>query len=291
MTLKGKCAIITGASAGFGAALARRLAREEMHLVLAARRIERLEQLARELESGSACRILPVRCDVSRSDEGEALIRRAVEWSGQIDVLVNNAGRGHFAPLEETTDETIQSMFAVNVFSLWHTTRPVLRHMKVRGSGHIINIASIAGKIGLPYNSAYVAAKHAVVGFTHALRTELMETGIHATVVCPGGVLTDWAETTEGGPILELFSRSGPAIKAIARERNLPLPPMQGVMSADAVAEKIVDCLHHPSAEIFTHDGSREFAALAAQNREEAERYQLAVALGERKAFEQLRRD
>jgi short-subunit dehydrogenase len=118
-----------------------------------------------------------------------------------------------------------------------------------------------------------------------------VETDIHATVVCPGGVLTDWAETTEGGPILELFSRSGPAIKAIARERNLPLPPMQGVMSADAVAEKIVDCLHHPSAEIFTHDGSREFAALAAQNREEAERYQLAVALGERKAFEQLRRD
>jgi short-subunit dehydrogenase len=180
-------------------------------------------------------------------------------------------------------------MFAVNVFSLWHTTRPVLRHMKSRGSGHIVNIASIAGKIGLPYNSAYVAAKHAVVGFTHALRTELMETGVHATVVCPAGVLTDWAAATEGGPILELFSKSGPAIRSVARERNLPLPPIQGVISPEAVAEKIVTCLHHPVAELYTHEGSHAFSMMAAGNREEAERHQLAVALGERMVYEQLR--
>ena len=184
-----------------------------------------------------------------------------------------------------------QRMFAVNAFALWYTSRPALRQMKRQGRGHIINVASIAGKIAFPYNSAYVAAKHACVGFTHALRLELAETGIHATVVCPAGVLTDWAENTEGGAILPLFSQAGPIIKRIAGERNISLPSIEGVKTAEEVAEQIAACLFHPVAELYTHAGSREFVVLSAQEREQAEHHQLPVVLGEREVYIRLHRE
>jgi short-subunit dehydrogenase len=290
--LTGKIALITGASSGIGAALARRLAAEGASLALAARREQNLHDLAAEIHriQGKSPEILILRCDIEKTEEAETLVLRTCEHFGRLDVLVNNAGRGHFAPVEETSDAVIRSMFGLNVYPLWYTSRPAVRQMKKQGSGHIINIASMAGKVGFPFNSAYVAAKHAVVGFTHALRLELAETGIHATVVCPAGVSTEWAETTEGGPIRELFSKAGPIIRRIAEERGIPLPAVEGVLSAEAIAEKIVECLYHPTAEVFTHRGSREFALLAAENREEAERRQLPVVLGEREAFHALRK-
>jgi short-subunit dehydrogenase len=280
--------VITGASSGIGAALAQELAREGHHLVLAARREDRLTALERELRAAGAT-VLAVRCDVTKRDEAEVLIHRAVREFGRIDVLVNNAGRGHFSSVEDTTDEMIESMFAVNVYALWHTTRPALKYMRAQGAGHIINVASIAGKIAFPYNSAYVAAKHACVGFTHALRLELVETGIHASVVCPAGVMTEWASATEGGSILELFSQAGPAVKSIAADRGATLPPIEGVMPAEAVAVAIVRCIREPTAEVYTHKGSHEFVVMSAQSREEAERYQIPVVLGERAVYERLK--
>jgi short-subunit dehydrogenase len=280
--------VITGASSGIGAALAQQLARERHRLVLAARREDRLAGLERELRAAGAT-VLAVRCDVTQRDEAEALIHRAVREFGRIDVLVNNAGRGHFSSVEDTTDEMIESMFAVNVYALWHTARPALQYMRAQRAGHIINVASIAGKIAFPFNSAYVAAKHACVGFTHALRLELVETGIHASVVCPAGVMTEWASATEGGSILELFSESGPAVKEIAADRGAPLPPIEGVMPAEAVAAAIVRCIREPTAEVYTHAGSREFVVMSARSREEAERYQIPVVLGERAVYERLK--
>jgi short-subunit dehydrogenase len=286
--LNGKVVIITGASSGIGAALALQLSREGAAVVLAARRKEKLETLAGEI-TGSGQIALPVPADVSRRSDAEMLVRTAIERFGRVDVLVNNAGRGHFASVEDTTDEMIRSMFELNVYSLWYTTRPALTQMKKQGSGHIINIASMAGKIGYPYNSAYVAAKHACVGFTHALRMELMETGIHATVVCPAGVLTEWAGATEGGSMLPFFSASGPVIKQLASERGIPLPAIEGALPADDVAGQIVKCIYNPVAELFTHKGSVEFLRLLAENREEAEKHQIPVVLGERAVYERLK--
>ena len=286
--LNGKVAVITGASAGIGASLAVQIAREGASVVLAARRKEKLEQLAGEI-TGSGHAALAVPADVTRRHDAEMLIRTAVDRYGRIDILVNNAGRGHFASVEETTDEVIRSMFELNVFSLWYTTRPALAQMKNQGSGHIINVASMAGKVGYPYNSAYVAAKHACVGFTHALRMELIETGIHATVVCPAGVLTDWAAVTEGGSMLPFFSASGPVIKRLASERNVSLPAIEGVKPAADVAAQIVRCIYNPVAELFTHRGSEEFLRLIAEDRTEAERHQIPVVLGERAVYERLR--
>ena len=286
--LKGKVAIITGASSGIGAALALQIAREGASVILAARRREKLEQQAGKITSAGHV-ALPIPADVTRRSDGEMLVRTAIERFGRLDILVNNAGRGHFASVEDTTDEMIRSMFELNVYPLWYTTRPALTQMKKQGSGHIINIASMAGKLGYPYNSAYVAAKHACVGFTHALRMELMETGIHATVVCPAGVLTGWAGETEGGPMLQFFSASGPVIKRLASERGISLPAIEGVLPAEEVARQIVQCIYNPVAELFTHKGSAEFLRLIAEDRSEAEKHLAPVVLGEREVYERLK--
>jgi short-subunit dehydrogenase len=286
--LNGKVVIVTGASSGIGAALAMQISHEGAAVILAARRKEKLEQLAKEINSAGHI-ALPIQADVTKRHDAEMLIRTAIERFGRVDILVNNAGRGHFASVENTTDEMIRSMFELNVYSLWYTTRPALTQMKKQGSGHIINVASMAGKLAYPYNSAYVAAKHACVGFTHALRMELMETGIHATVVCPAGVLTGWAGETEGGSMLPFFSASGPVIKQLASERGISLPAIEGAMPADEVAGQIVQCIYHPVAELFTHKGSVEFLRLIAENREEAEKHQLPVVLGEREVYERLK--
>ena len=286
--VNGKVAVMTRASSGIGAALALRLSREGTFVVLAARRLERLEKLAGEIR-GEGHMALAVRADVTRRADAEKLIRTAVEKYGRLDILVNNAGRGHFASVEDTTDEIIRSMFELNVYALWYTTRPALSQMKKQGSGHIINVASMAGKLGYPYNSAYVAAKHACVGFTHALRMELMETGIHATVVCPAGVLTEWASVTEGGSMLPFFSASGPVIKKLASERGISLPPIAGAMPSDDVAAQIAGCIRTPVPELFTHRGSEEFLKSIAEDRAKAEGHQLPVVLGERAVYEKLR--
>jgi len=286
--LNGKVAVITGASSGIGASLAVRLAREGCRLVLGARRIDMLKEVAGRANTAGG-KAIPYRCDITVRDEAEALIQRAVEEFDRLDILVNNAGRGHFSSVEDTGDEVLQSIFALNVFALWYTTRPALRQMKRQGAGHIINIASIAGKLGFPYNSAYVAAKHACVGFTHALRLELAETGIHASAVCPGGVETEWALVTEGRPMAPLFSESAPVIREIAAERGITLPAIEGALPPDEVSERILACIRHPVPELFTHDGSREFALLAARDRKKAEEQQLPAALGERSIYERLK--
>lgn len=287
MTLQNNVAIITGGSSGIGAELGRVLAAEGARVVLAARRKNILDEVVGSIISagGSA---LAVKCDVSVREDAEELIHFVHQEMGRVDILVNNAGRGHLSSVEDTTDLMIQSMFEVNVFSLWYTTRPALVYMKQQGSGHIINMASMAGKVGFPFNSAYVAAKHACVGFTHALRQELQETGIHASVICPAGVLTEWAMTTEGGSMLPLLSGSAQYVKAIARERNITLPDIEGVMPARQVAESILGCIQHPVPEVYTHRGAKEFALLAAQDRLSAERRQLPIVLGERIVYENL---
>lgn len=283
--LNEKVALITGASSGIGAALAVLLAKEGATVVLCARRSQMLENVAATVrQEGGACKTF--QCDISNRGATEQMVHETVKEFGKMDILVNNAGRGHFASIEETTDEMLESVFGVNVFSLWYTTRTALRYMKRQGSGHIINIASMAGKLGYPYNSAYVAAKHACVGFTHALRLELAETNIHASVVCPAGVLTDWASVTEGGSMLPLFSESGPIIKRIAAERGVSLPSIEGVKSAEDVARMILDCIYNPVAEVYTHAGSKEFVVLAAEHLEKAEQQQIPVVLGEREVYQ-----
>jgi NAD(P)-dependent dehydrogenase (short-subunit alcohol dehydrogenase family) len=281
-------AVITGASSGIGAALAKLLAAEGATVVLAARRKDKLDELTHRITHAGG-KAFAVKCDVTVSKGAEELIHHTVRKHGRIDILVNNAGRGNFASIEDTTDEMIERIFAVNAFALWYTTRPTLPYMKQQGTGHIINIASMAGKFGFPFNSAYVAAKHACIGLTRALRLELAGTGINATVVCPSGAETEWAVRTEGGPMLPLFVEAAPIAKEIAQERGITLPEIEGVLPPDVIAKKILECIYHPVAELYTHRGAREFALLAAQHLEEAERRYLPLALAERQVYKRMK--
>jgi NAD(P)-dependent dehydrogenase (short-subunit alcohol dehydrogenase family) len=277
--------IITGASSGIGRALALRLAKEGARLGIIARRRDRLEDLAGEIEGrGGEALILP--CDVTRREELERAVAMTIERFGGLDLLVNNAGRGHLAYIEETPTEQIESIFRVNVFSLWYGTAPAVRWMRRQGRGHIINIASMAGKIGFPGNAAYVAAKHATVGFTRALRTELAGTGVEATVVCPGGVLTEWAEVAEGGSMLEIFDYERSRGEEIARERGGEQPPAIPLLSPGEVAEAIVETIRSPRPELYTHPGTREIADRYQLDQEGVERLYEPFHLANREAWE-----
>jgi len=159
-------------------------------------------------------------------------------------------------------------MFAVNVDGPFFLTRALLPHMKQRNSGHIINISSVAGRQGFPLNAAYVAAKHAVVGFTAALRAELIGTGVHATVICPAGVLTEWGGVTEGGSINDLYGAAIPRSRTIANERGLTLAPLSRMMTAEEVAEIILRVIDAGRVnDVFTHEGTLDLAAACVADR------------------------
>jgi short-subunit dehydrogenase len=287
MNLQGKVAVITGASSGLGEALSLALARTGCHVVLVARRADRLETIALAIRSsGGTATVLPA--DVSNQHEAEEMMAKAISLRQRLDILINNAGRGHVGLVEETSDEIVRSIFGVNVFALWNCTRAAVVQMKKQGVGRIITVASLAGKVGYPLNSAYVAAKHAAVGFTHALRQELVDTNIVASVACPASINTDFASVTEGRKMRSLFSASGPAIKRIVAERKTALPDIEGVMSAEKVAEAIIASLDSRDAEIYTHRGSREFVRLSAADPERAATMLLPIAEGELEAYRAL---
>ena len=171
-TLKDKVVFITGASSGFGADAALLFAAEGAQVILAARRQERLEALAGEITSrGGQAFVLPL--DVTNTSELQQAVHTILDKFGRIDILVNNAGFGRLTWLEELDPQAdIQAMIDVNLTALVQLTRLVLPHMYARGSGHIINMASIAGYIPAPMYTIYAATKHGVRGFTNALRRE-----------------------------------------------------------------------------------------------------------------------
>jgi len=280
--------LVTGASSGIGRALALRLAEQGARVAIVARREEQLRTVAGEIEARGG-RALALPCDVTSREEFEGAVERTIGHFGRLDLLVNNAGRGNFAFIEDTPEEQIESIFRVNVFSLWYGTAPAIRQMRRQGSGHIINIASMAGKIGFPANAAYVAAKHATVGFTRALRTELAGTGIEATVVCPAGVTTDWALATEGGPIVELFGYESARGAEIARERGAEPPPGLPLLSPGEIAEAIIGVIAEPQPELYTHPGSEQMARRYELDQKEFERAYEPFHLANREGYEKLK--
>lgn len=185
--------LITGASSGIGAATARRFAAAGAEVILAGRSVEKLERLAAELANGSSA----VSFDVGDELDVSKGVRTVLERYGRIDVLVNNAGFGVFATVEDTSLELAASMMNVNYMGMLRCTKAVLPSMLARREGHIVNIASIAGKLATAKTAAYAASKHAVVGFTNALRQELEGTGVTVTAIHPGPVHTPFFDTAD----------------------------------------------------------------------------------------------
>ncbi len=192
--LANKVVIITGASSGIGEATARAFGRSGARLVLAARRRDRLQALAAEIQAlGTGAEALPVAADLSRQADIQQLVGAARERFGRVDVLFNNAGFGRLDWLENLDPANdIEAQFAVNVLGVVQTTRQVLPLMIAQKSGHIINMASMAGLVATPTYSIYAACKFAVRGFSEALRREVAPWGIRVSAVFPGGVATEF---------------------------------------------------------------------------------------------------
>ena len=188
--------IVTGASSGIGAAVGKQFARQGYRVVLAARRIERLESLADEIEA-SGGQALAVQTDLFQYKDIQKLVASTISQFGQVDVLVNNAGFGRLKWLEQLDPgKDIQAQLQINLTATILVAREVLPHMIKRRSGHIINMASLGGFVATPTYTTYSASKFGVRGFTEALRREVGVYGIHVTGVYPGGVRTEFKDHT-----------------------------------------------------------------------------------------------
>lgn len=190
--LKGKVALITGASAGIGRACAEALAAEGADLVLTARRAERLEALAVRVRA-LGVRVALVTGDAREEETAARAVARAQAELGRLDILVNNAGVGNYKNLVDTSVADYDEMFDTNVRSTFLFTRHAAPLMIAQRSGTILMISSMAGKYGFPGEAVYCATKFAQVGFAQALDKELRPHGIKVGVICPGGVKTEFA--------------------------------------------------------------------------------------------------
>lgn len=214
MMIEGKVALITGASRGIGAAVARKLAERGVNLGLASR-------------SGADLGLDAVAqpCDVRNPADLDSVVSATVERFGRLDILVANAGVGAYGPFLDLSPEHLEEMVDVNLKGTLYAVRAALPHLIESGEADIVTLASEAGRRGLPFEAVYCASKFGQVGFTRALDHELREHGVRCTNVCPGGVATDFALEPGRG-------RSPEALP--------------GMMTADDVAEVVLFVLTRP---------------------------------------------
>lgn len=187
----GRTVVVTGASAGVGAAAARRFAAEGAFVVLAARGAEALEDVAKEIEAAGG-EALAVPTDVSDREQAAGLLERAADRTGRVDVLVNNAAYNRRGPVEEVPDAELARVVDVNLRAPVVLTRLALPYLRRAGGGAVVNVASLAGRIPLPDEAAYSATKFGLRGFSFALAEELRGTGISVSVVSPGPIATEF---------------------------------------------------------------------------------------------------
>jgi short-subunit dehydrogenase len=222
--------VVTGASSGIGEALAYRFAREGARIGLLARREDRLSEVATRVRSlGGEALVVPV--DLASGERAGSAIREVEAAFGRIDVLVNNAGFGLYAPLASVPRPDLERLFAVNTFGALACIQAALPGMRRARRGLIINVSSIVGRRALPMTGAYGASKYAMQGLSDALRVELAGTGVRVSVVCPGYTATEFSER----------------VVDYGAERRRPGGK---VMSAERVAEAIFDCARKPRRQV-----------------------------------------
>jgi NADP-dependent 3-hydroxy acid dehydrogenase YdfG len=250
--MKGKVVVITGASSGIGAALAENASGKGARLVLVARREPELRAVA----GRCGVEALPVVADVTRREDVSRAMQQALERFGRVDVWVNNAGRGITRAVSELTDEDFDEMMLVNVKSALYGMQSVLPHLRERGSGHIVNVSSMLGRVPFaPLRSAYSAAKHALNSLTANLRMELRTScpGVMVSCVHPGVVSTEFGTKARHGGV---------------DSRRIP-----GAQTPEEVAEVIARLVEEPRADVYTRPGAQQMvvAYYAAEDMGEAE--------------------
>lgn len=242
--LKGKVAVITGASSGIGRATALALAQRDVRVVLGARRTDRLEEAVAAIQrAGGQARALQT--DVTKPNEVSRLVGEAVRAFGRLDILVNSAGLGYFGRLESMPVGDARHLFEVNVMGTLYGIQAAVPIMRSQRSGHIINISSIVGKRAAPGSAMYAATKFAQVALSESLRLELADAGIDVSIVCPVSTMTEFFETA-------------------AARSPFKIDPSGPIYSAEQVAELIVRCARRPRPEIMVYRPTRLMVILNA---------------------------
>ena len=239
-----KVIIMTGASSGIGAATVKRLAQAGACISLAARRAEKLAKLANEVETlgGEA---LVVQTDVSKRADIEHMIQATLERWGRIDVLVNNAGIGGDVSFLDIDPDKVRKEVHINLIAVIECAQVVLPIMLRQKSGHIVNVASLAGLVAPPESTVYSATKFGVNGFSDSLRRELHNTGISVSAFCPGYT------PSEISPILKAHA-----------EKQADAPSVPGLMPITYVADQLADLIYRPRRRLVIPVGWRPFIAL-----------------------------
>jgi short-subunit dehydrogenase len=236
---------ITGASAGIGRATALRLAREGASVAICARRADRLNAVAAEIVAAGG-QALPIVADVTRVADMDALVARTVERFGRLDVMLCNAGFGIAGAIDDIAPDQMRKLMDVNYTGTYHATRAALPLFRRQGSGHIIMVSSIVGKRGVPYMGAYSATKFAQVGLAECLRSELLGSDIHVSVVFPVSTETEFFDVMSRETGTEVTRAFGPR------------------QSVDTVVDAIARAIHRPVPEVYPHVTSRALVILNA---------------------------
>jgi NAD(P)-dependent dehydrogenase (short-subunit alcohol dehydrogenase family) len=238
MTLRGWNAVVTGGGSGIGAACARALAAEGVRVLVCGRTRENVQRVAAEIGANAVA----ARCDVTDAESVRALARFAAERLGDVDVLVNNAGAAHSAPIARETLEDWNRMLAVNATGTFLCTREFLPGMMERLRGRVVNVASVAGLDGARYIASYSAAKHAVIGLTRCTAAEAAASGVTVNAVCPAYVDTPMTEAS----VARIMQRTG-----LSREEAggaiLKTMPQGRLVTAEEVAYQVVALCHEES--------------------------------------------
>lgn len=208
--LSGKIAVVTGASSGLGIQMATAFAKQGANLVILARRFERLEELANKLTDEFGVRVLPIKCDVTSSEEIDAAAAKAEAEFGRVDILLNCAGAAKNNGVLAMTDDEWDFTIAADETSVFKMTRAFAKIMQKNGYGRIINIASMYGLVGNTqlFSTAYHASKGAVVNFTRAVAAELATEGITCNAICPGYFETELTKDVLATPDFQAFAKS-----------------------------------------------------------------------------------
>jgi 3-hydroxybutyrate dehydrogenase len=228
-----RTALVTGSTSGIGLGIARRLAADGMDVVLnGSREAGEAEGTRAAIETEVGARAAYLQADLADVASLESMARAALAEFGAIDVLVNNAGIQHVAPIDEFPPAKWDQVIAIDLSAVFHMTRLLLPAMKERGWGRIVNVASAHALVASPYKAAYVAAKHGVAGLTKVVALEVAQQGITVNAVCPGYVLTPLVENQ----IPDTARARGISEEEVVRDVMLYAQPTKRMISIDEVA-------------------------------------------------------
>ena len=230
---KGKTALVTGSTSGIGLGIARKLAAGGANVVLNGfGNAAEIETLRAELAKQCGVTIAHDGADMTKPEQIEAMMKNAIARFGSIDLLVNNAGIQHVAPIDEFPLDKWDAIIAINLSSTFHTTRVALAAMKQKRWGRIVNIASAHALVASPFKAPYVAAKHGIAGFTKAVALEVAEQGITVNAICPGYVRTPLVEKQ----IPDTAKARGISEEQVVRDVLLATQPTRHFVTVEQVA-------------------------------------------------------